>query len=84
MNTNWLYDTNSEVNAIKYSEVDHVVRHDIPTNKQKMSTNQVQIGKKMPRSTLVGHITIRLSQTEEHLWFDNHWIHMYPGFIKKS
>lgn len=46
MNTNWLYDTNSEVNAIKYSEVDHVVRHDIPTNKQKMSTNQVQIGKK--------------------------------------
>lgn len=46
MNTNQLYDTNSEVNAIKYSEVDHVVRHDIPTNKQKMSTNQVQIGKK--------------------------------------
>lgn len=46
MNTNWLYDTNSEVNAIKYPEVDHVVRHDIPTNKQKMSTNQTQIGRK--------------------------------------
>lgn len=45
MNTNWLYDANREVHAIKYPEVDHVVRHDIPTNKQKMSTNQVQIGR---------------------------------------